>query len=313
MRTAVSVRSNQRRRPTQALTVLLKLLATTGCAVIAAMPSGPALAHAGGPGAGFEQAPVWLAQALLALAWSVYFWGAVRRRPQPGPRLAFHAAMAIAALALFGPLDTLAERSSAWHMVQHMLLIGVVAPLAVLGRPLAQWRALLGATADALWRRLHRLSRHPLRCATLHAAAIWFWHAPGPYIAAVQNPGWHVLEHACFLFTGWLFWWSVLRPSRNGVLPAAAALLFTVMHTGLLGALLSFASVPLFHSGPAALADQQLAGLVMWIPGGLIYLLAAAWSAWRWLQLQETDATVPVPAQAPLPDRIRAEPAASGR
>jgi hypothetical protein len=77
-----------------------------------------------------------------------------------------------------------------------------------------------GPPADALWRRLHRLSRHPLRCALLHAAAIWFWHAPAPYIAAVQTPGWHVLEHACFLFTGWLFWWSVLRPGRAGVLPA---------------------------------------------------------------------------------------------
>jgi cytochrome c oxidase assembly factor CtaG len=214
--------------------------------------------------------------------------------------------MAIAAVALFGPLDTLAERSSAWHMGQHMLLIVVVAPLAVLGRPLPQWRALLGTSADALWRRLHRFSRYPMQAALLHAAALWFWHAPGPYIAAVQHPAWHVLEHASFLFSGWLFWWSVLRPSRAGVLPAALAMLFTVMHTGLLGALLSFATVPLYHSGSAALADQQLAGLVMWIPGGLIYLLAAAWAAWRWLQAQELDAL----AATQAPPRTHAAPAA---
>jgi cytochrome c oxidase assembly factor CtaG len=292
-------------------TVSMKWLLATGCALATAMVPSPALAHAVGVGdsGGIEQAPVWLAQALLGLAWLTYTWGAKRKRPQGGPHLAFHTAMGIAALALFGPLDTLAERSSAWHMGQHMLLIVVVAPLAVLARPLPQWRALIGPPADALWRRLHRLSRYPMGSALLHAAAIWFWHAPGPYVAAVQNPAWHVLEHASFLFSGWLFWWSVLRPSRAGVLPAALALLFTVMHTGLLGALLSFASVPLYHSGPAALADQQLAGLVMWVPGGLIYLLAAAWAAWRWLQAQEADAA----AAAQAHGSIRAGPASFGR
>jgi cytochrome c oxidase assembly factor CtaG len=168
-------------------------------------------------------------------------------------------------------------------MVQHMLLMVVVAPLLVLARPLPQWRAVLGARADALWRPLHRFSRHPMACALLHAAAIWFWHAPGPYVAALASPLWHVVEHACFLFSGWLFWWSVLRPGRTGALPAAGALLFTVMHTGLLGALLAFSRAPLYSDAPSALADQQLAGLVMWVPGGLVYLLVAVWAAARWL------------------------------
>jgi len=254
--------------------------------LLAAMAPTLAAAHSGlpaGASGSFAQAPVWLAQFLFTMAWLAYAGGAIRQGPRFGPHLAFHTTMLTAGLALFGPLDTLAQDSTAWHMGQHMLLIVVVAPLAVLARPLPQWRALLGAQVDVLWRRLHRLSRDPLRCALLHAAAIWFWHAPGPYIAAVQTPAWHVLEHASFLFSGWLFWWSVLRPGRAGVLPAALALLFTVMHTGLLGALLSFASAPLYASGPAALADQQLAGLVMWIPGGLVYLLAAVWAAWRWL------------------------------
>lgn len=243
-----------------------------------------AMAHGAGlPAGDFGQAPIWLAQALFAMAWLAYTGGAIRRHPRFGPRLAFQTTMLIAGLTLFGPLDTLAERGAAWHMVQHMLLIVVVAPLAVLARPLPQWRAMLGPPADALWRSLHRLSRHPLRCALLHAVAIWLWHAPGPYIAALQYPAWHVLEHVCFLFSAWLFWWSVLRPSRADLLPAALALLFTVMHTGLLGALLSFASAPLYGGGSAALADQQLAGLVMWIPGGLVYLAAAMWTAWRWM------------------------------
>lgn len=287
-------------------------------ALLASVWPAAALGHGLSPGAsgaagqgGIGQAPVWLTLALYLLAWLAYTVGALRLTPRFGPCLAFQAAMLGAGLALFGPLDTLAEGSAAWHMVQHMLLIVVVAPLAVLARPLPKWRAALGSTADALWRPLHRLSRRPLTCALLHAAAIWFWHAPGPYIAAVQNPALHVLEHACFLFTGWLFWWSALRPGRAGLLPAALALLLTVMHTGLLGALLSFASLPLYGSGDRALADaladQQLAGLVMWVPGGLVYLLAAVWAAWRWLALQEgsqplsrTLSQQPSPADRPL-------------
>jgi len=239
---------------------------------------------------GFEQAPLWFAQAVFVLAWLGYVHGcragAGLHRPRRGPRLAFHLAMLIAGLALFGPLDALAERNTAWHMGQHMLLIVVVAPLLVLARPLPQWRAVLGARVDAVWRLLHRLSRRPMLCALLHAAAIWFWHAPGPYVAAVQTPLWHVLEHACFLFSAWLFWWSVLRPGRLSALPAAGALLFTVMHTGMLGALLSFATVPLYSTEVTALADQQLAGLVMWVPGGFVYLLAVVWAASRWLPSQ---------------------------
>jgi putative membrane protein len=246
------------------------------------------LAHSGA--GGMAQAPVWFTQVLYLLVWFTYAVGASRRCPASGPRLALHSAMLIAGLALFGPLDEWSEQSAAWHMVQHMLLMVVVAPLLVLARPLPQWRAVWGARADAAWRTLHRLSRRPMACALLHAAAIWFWHAPGPYIAALASPLWHVLEHAWFGLSGWLFWWSVLRPSRTGALPAAGALLFTVMHTGLLGALLAFAHQPLYSEAPRALADQQLAGLVMWVPGGLVYLLALVWAAMRWLAWMEEPA-----------------------
>lgn len=248
-----------------------------------------------------EQLPVWITQGLFVLAWGLYIGGGVRRPPAFGPRLFFHSAMLVLGGALFGPLDALAERSAAWHMVQHMLLMVVVAPLLVLARPLAQWRAVLGARVDAVWRTLHRLSRHPMTCALLHAVAIWFWHAPRPYVLALESPLWHGVEHACFLFTGWLFWWSVLRPGRAAALSAAGALLFTVMHTGLLGALLVFARVPLYSGADSALADQQMAGLVMWVPGGLAYWLAAVWAASRWLGS-------PAPSTAVLRPRDPAPP-----
>lgn len=243
----------------------------------------PAAAHGNvwtGDGA---HAPIWLSQALFTLAWFSYAWGAARRAPQPARRATFHAGMLLAGLALFGPFDDLAGSSTAWHMVQHMLLIVVVAPLLVLARPLAQWRAAWGGALDPAWRMVLRWARRPMWCAMLHAAAIWIWHAPAPYMTAVQHNGWHVLEHASFLFSGWLFWWAVLRPGRAGVLGATLALLFTVMHTGLLGALLTFAEAPLYWRESRELWDQQLAGLVMWIPGGTVYLAVAAWAGHRWL------------------------------
>lgn len=250
----------------------------------------PASAMAHAVQGGIEQAPVWITQAVFLLAWFSYAVGAMRQRPRPGPQLALHSAMLIAGLALFGPLDEWSEHSAAWHMVQHMLLMVVVAPLLVLARPLPQWRAVLGARADAAWRTLYRASRRPMTCAMLHAVAIWFWHLPGPYMAALASPLWHVVEHACFLLSGWLFWWSVLRPGRAGRLSAAGALLFTVIHTGMLGALLVFAHMPLYSVAQSALVDQQMAGLMMWVPGGLVYLLVTVWAGARWLESMEGPA-----------------------
>jgi putative membrane protein len=228
-------------------------------------------------------APIWFSQGVFVVAWFGYAWGAAHRQPAFARRLIFHGAMLVAGLALFGPFDDWAASSSAMHMVQHMLLMVVVAPMAVLARPLAQWRVVTGSKADPVWRALVRVSRYPSGCALLHAAAIWFWHAPGPYMAALLHNGLHVLEHASFLFTGWLFWWSVLRAGRREALPAAMALLFTAMHTGLLGALLTFSSQPLYWRESRELWDQQLAGLIMWIPGGGVYLFAASLAAYRWL------------------------------
>jgi len=263
--------------------VALRLAAST-----LVMAAGPAAAHGNvftGEGA---HAPIWASQAVFVAAWFGYMLGAIRRRPEPQRRALFHGAMLVAGLALFGPFDDMAGSSTAWHMTQHMLLIVVVAPLAVLARPLPQWRAFAGRAVDTVWRGVQRVTRRPMACALLHAAAIWIWHAPQPYMAAVMFNGWHVLEHASFLFTAWLFWWSVLRPGTAGALQATLALLFTVMHTGLLGALLTFAPVVLYAGESRELWDQQLAGLVMWIPGGAVYLLAAVWVGYQWLKGNET-------------------------
>lgn len=247
----------------------------------------------------WTETPTLLPALAYALVWGAYVLGARRCQPPRAWRAAFHAGMVVGAWSLFGPLDRWAERSTAWHMTQHMLLIGAVAPLLVMAAPLGAWRAVCGRWLDAPARAFVRAGRRPMACAALHAAAIWVWHAPGPYEAALRHEGWHWLAHASFLLSALLFWQATLRPGRTRALAAAMALLFTLMHTGSLGALLTFARVPLYP--PDDLADQQLAGLVMWVPGGMVYLAAMVVLVTRaWLR-QTGDAAMPAAAPAFTP------------
>ncbi|MGH6913302.1 MAG: cytochrome c oxidase assembly protein, partial [Geminicoccales bacterium] len=126
----------------------------------------------------------------------------------------------------------------------------------------------------------------------IHGAAIWLWHAPALYEAALEDDLVHYLEHLTMFGTAVLFWWAVLgarwrQPLGYGA--GVAALFLTMLHTGLLGILITLAPTPLYQSYAAVpwttldpLEDQQLAGIVMLLPGGLIYLgaglaLLAAW------------------------------------
>lgn len=127
------------------------------------------------------------------------------------------------------------------------------------------------------------LSRHPVLTAYVHGLTIWFWHVPRFYQLALDNPWWHVVEHGMFLLSAGLFWWAVLQGLQRRVHWALLALLLTLMHTGFLGALLTFAPSPLYGEA-RDLQDQQLAGLIMWVPGAVPYLLAAAWLGYRWFR-----------------------------
>ncbi|AJE15025.1 hypothetical protein CL52_08165 [Stutzerimonas balearica DSM 6083] len=229
-----------------------------------------------------ERTPLLITAALVAAAWLLYLLGGRRVPPRPHEALCFHAAMLLTVLSVFGPLDEWAETSTSWHMTQHMLFILVIAPLWALARPLPQWRGVTGWFGQRVWTLLLRAGRYPTALALLHGAIIWIWHTPRLYVLALDNLWVHAFEHACFLFTGWLFWWSVLRANRKQVPQALMAVLLTLMHTGLLGALLTFGSVS-FYGAERDVADQQLAGLIMWVPGGFVYLAAGGWIAWRWL------------------------------
>ncbi len=262
--------------------------------------AGPAAAHeaAALAEAGFAAlAPALFGALVLAFGWTLYLRGLRRVSAPREAQAAFHAAMLLTVAAVFGPLDRWAETNSGLHMVQHMLLIVVVAPLGALAAPLPQFRAALPGYWRRVWNVLAACGQRPLAMAIVHGVAIWLWHAPGPYRLALDNGWWHWVEHASFVASGWLFWWAVLHAGRERMPHALLALLLTLIHTGLLGALLSFARVPLY--GEAGLQNQQLAGLVMWVPGGGFYLAAGVWVVWRLLAASPR----PPAASAPSPGR----------
>ena len=247
---------------------------------LTALPVDPAQAHELIAGAGAAQLPEMLGGLLLILFWLIYCIGARRVQPTTERSLVFHGASLIAALIIFTSLEGWTPNGSAMHMIQHMLIMVVIAPLYVLARPLPQWLAASGRLGVSLWKPLLRLSRYPLRTSGLHGAAIWLWHAPKFYNLALASPWWHFAEHVGFALTAGVFWWSILSRHSFFALPA---LLFTLMHTGMLGALLTFAQTPLYDD-LLDLEDQQLAGLIMWVPGGLSYLIAGVWCSLHWLR-----------------------------
>ncbi len=213
--------------------------------------------------------------------------------------------------ALIGPLDAWGAALFSAHMVQHEVLMIVAAPLLVLGRPLAvwiwalpaSWRGGIGAFFHhPAWRKPWLWLTAPLSAWLLHALALWAWHVPALFDAALRSDSVHTLQHVSFLGTACLFWWSVLGGVSRRERGAALLSLFTTMlHMSALGALLTLSSVDWYSGyldtapawGLTALEDQQLGGVVMWVPAGLVYLFVGLSLAVRWLG----------PPTGPLPTR----------
>lgn len=226
-------------------------------------------------------------------------------------------------LALVSPLDALGERLFSAHMVQHELLMIVAAPLFVLARPLEAWtwglpytwrrRASRIARASAMQKGWAALTA-PLWAWALHAAALWGWHVPALFNAALTSEGMHIAQHASFFATALLFWWATIgRVAARRPGPALALLFTTMLHTGVLGALLTFARSA-WYAYDATLAyslspldDQQLGGLIMWVPGGVAYLAAGLVLVYRYCLSAslhaEWRALSPGTGQVPRPHR----------
>jgi putative membrane protein len=258
----------------------------------------------------FEPATV----ALVAAGALLYAVGRARLRRKGGRSVvttaravSFYVGLALLAIALLSPVHALGETLFSAHMVQHLLLILVVAPLLVFGAPLVPVmvaspplarRGAIALRHGPLLRGARRALALPLVVWGLHALALWSWHLPGLYRVALEDPVLHVVEHASFLLTAIAFWSLVIatKPRRRLAQPLAILFVFTTaLHSGALGALLSFSSRPLYplHAagarawGLTPLADQQLAGLVMWVPSGALYLVAMAVLLLGWLKEME--------------------------
>lgn len=201
-------------------------------------------------------------------------------------------------LALIWPFDAFSEFSFAVHMAQHMLLIVVAGPLLAFGRIGIPINAAIAAVSPgaaaalSLPRKWLRLLLMPSVAFILHGAVIWIWHTPQLFELALRVEWIHILEHLSFLIAGYWYWTVLIRHSENeGYGSAALSVLSTLMHTGLLGALFTFASRPIYATYIAtqgsverALQDQQLAGLLMWIPMGACYLIGGLAFAAAWLR-----------------------------
>lgn len=235
---------------------------------------------------------------LPLLVASLLFAAGVLRRQRAGAlsavhgarTLAFFSAVLLLVLALVWPLDAWSGLSFAAHMGQHMVLLALAPPLLVLARPGAM---VLRGLPQALQRAVLAPRRWPLAALSrrgansigatglLHAAVLWGWHVPAAFELALRNEAVHWLEHVTLLASGMLYWRALLRARGGAAGWALASMLSTLLHTGVLGALLTLAPRPLYpsyavqHGVQAALADQQLAGLIMWVPMGTVYLVAA--------------------------------------
>jgi putative membrane protein len=284
---------------------------TTAATAAALLPH--VLAHGGRPHA----LPAWWAEwgfepvvvlSLAASAW-LYWLGVHQMWRAAGPgrgvrrweARCFWGGWLALFVALVSPVHPLGRFLFSVHMTQHEILMLVAAPLLVLGRPMIPFLVALPKT----WSRsLARWGNRPgwqfgwgivtnaFVAWLIHAAALWAWHLPALFQATLENEFVHALQHVSFLGSALLFWWAVIhgRGRAMGYGMGVLYVLTTGMHSGLLGALLTFATTvwyPAYIGGTARfgltpLEDQQIGGLIMWAPAGLAYAAAglALFAAW---------------------------------
>jgi len=241
----------------------------------------------------------------------VYLRGARARSRWPIWRtLLFLLGLVALIASLASPIDTIALELFSVHMLQHMLLLVVTAPLLLAGAPvrpllrglpLVVRRTVIRAVArNTAFRALVHVVRHPLMAAALYVVGLYAWHVPALYDTALDHPTLHVVEHLWFLLVALIFWSVVIDPVPfRATLPYAARIPFLLLvgaaQNTILGGLLAFSDRLYYtHYATTTLAygldpvtDQRLGGAIMWVPGDLIFLVAASFSFFLWLQSEE--------------------------
>jgi putative membrane protein len=201
-------------------------------------------------------------------------------------------------VAVVSPIETISGYLLSIHMVQHLMLTMLVAPLLLAGTPGWMLRPLL---RPHFVRPIARALTQPVAAFLLFNAIFSAWHMPALYNLALQNATTHALEHAMFLPAALLTWWPVFSPldelPRLADPPLLLYLFLESLPPTILGALITFAGEPLYPSYAAAprlwglsvAIDQQLGGLIMWIPGALVYFVVLTGVFFRWLNREEYE------------------------
>src|SRR6266487_5259408 len=235
----------------------------------------------------------------------LYAIGPVRKRHysneqiQTGQTISFLSGVLIMFLALVSPLDELGDSYLfSAHMVQHLFLTIIGPPLLLLGTPGWLLKPLLSKRSIFL---IARILTYPAVAFFLYNTDFWLWHAPPLYNATLENEGIHILEHITFIVFGVINWWPIFSPLEEGLprLSIGGQILYLFlsgMPTVALGAGLTFLP-PLYAPylsapriwGISPALDQQLGGLIMWIPGNLFYIIIVSILFIRWMQMQDAQ------------------------
>lgn len=250
-------------------------------------------------------APVIILALLAYLGVYAWRWRAVRAadgaRGAPASRLALWVlGVLLIAAALVSPVDHLGEQLASAHMVQHLLLADL-APIALI---LAFTKMILRPAT----RVVHRIEQkagplaHPAAGVIAYVAAMWLWHVPALYDAAVEHTAVHVLEHVTFAAAGFLYWWHLLSPIRSrlrlGGMGPIIYMASTKVLVGFLGVLLAFAPDRLYDAygaggaerwGMSPLTDQHVAGLIMGLEQSLVMGVGLAYLFFRMLTESEQE------------------------
>ena len=224
-------------------------------------------------------------------------------------RVSFFAGLGVIFLALQSPLDPLSDHLFLMHQIQHLLLRMVGPPLILLGAPLtpllrglpaaARQRVVRPLAGTPVIRRLYTFLTNPIVAALLFLGTLFFWQGQGTHNLSLRNDGVHYLMHLTMLFTGLLFWWVIidLKPHRSRMPYVARALYlgFQIFPNTLLGAIVTFSPGMLYSAygeverlwGISLMADQAIGGTILWIPGDMMFLIAAALMVGLWFQQEE--------------------------
>ena len=252
---------------------------------------------------------------VLALMAGLYLLGAIRLHRRAG-RGVFTVRRVVAAvvslvaltLALIGPFEVFSGEALWAHMIQHVLFVGVAAPAMLIAAPLPVFMWALPQTlrlgvgeqlsAGGPVRRVMTALTRPKLALPLFILMLWAWHYPPAYELAISNTYVHFAEHLSMVLFAMLFWWPVIGPPPiRSPLPYPLRLLYLVLvltPTAALAALItifaatldtvlyqSYVTTPR-HLGLSAKDDQIIAGLILWIPGNMIYLTAVTVLFFKW-------------------------------